>query len=414
MTKVPRSFIALALILALAGGACAREQPIGPAGELPAEPIKIGLVAPFSGVAASIGRNMREGVVLAVEDINNAGGVLGRRLEIVERDGDTTPKIGDIVREFVEKENVSLIIGPPSNAAYPAIEQYVREREVITMPIITSTALRERVNPYVFRIMIPDDIQVDLMVRYAVNTKRFRRLAVVATDDAGGRDFVELAEASLDGLGVRPATTIFFSPDALDLSDVALKVKQSGAEAIIFGSHIGPYAARLATANRNLGYTGPMLGFAGLTSYTYADLARDAAVGTVFVAVPIFSTVDRSQWSPRVADFYDKYVDRYFKDGTTSAVGADKVIGAAFLTYDGVQMWAKAATQAGSVEGEKVQPVLSNFSHGPEESVGSLAWSYTNDNHEGIHPGDMWFYEWVEEGSSIKFKFLGRAEELAK
>lgn len=414
MNNRPRVLAAAALIFVVSG-ACAAERPTGVPGlAAPAQPIKIGLVAPFSGPLSSIGRNMREGVTLAVEDLNKSGGVLGRKVEVVERDGDTTQKIAEIVREFVEKERVSLIVGPPSNAAYPAIDQYVRDHKVITMPIITSAALKKNVNPYVFRIMIPDDIQVDLMVRYAVKTRGLRKVAVVATDDAGGKDFVALAEASLSDQRLKPTTTILFSPDDLDLSPVALNLKKSGAEAIIFGSHIGPYAARLATANSNLGYDAQILGFAGLTSYTYADLAREAAVGTVFVAVPIFSTVDRSRWSPTVAAFYDRYTARFFKEGPNSAVGADKVIGAAFLTYDGVRMWAKAVTKAGSAGGKRVQPVLTDFRYGPDESVGSLAWSYSPGDHEGIHQGDMWFYEWVKEGPSIRFKFLGRGEELAK
>lgn len=403
--------------LSVAAAACTSKAPAGePSPGVSQEALKIGLVAPFSGPLSSIGRNMREGVALAIEALNAKGGVLGRPVELVERDSeDTASKVNEIVREFVEKERVSLIIGPPSNTAYPAIDQYVRDHKVITMPVITSGILKRNPNPYVFRIMIPDDIQVDLMVRYAVKTRGFSKIAVAATDDPGGKDFLALTKAALASHGTRPTTAIQFSPDDLDLSAVSLTLKQSGAQAIIFGSHIGPYAARLATANANQGYRPQILGFAGLTSYTYADLAREAAVGTVFIAVPIYSTVPRSQWGPRVAEFYDLYTKRYFPTGTESVVGADKVIGAAFLTYDGVQMWAKAAGKAGTADGEKVQAVLNGgFTYGPDESVGGLRWSYSASDHEGIHPGDMWFYRWDKEGSKIRFKFLGPAEDLAR
>jgi branched-chain amino acid transport system substrate-binding protein len=257
--------------------------------------------------------------------------------------------------------------------------------------------------------MIPDDIQVNLLVDYAAG--RFSRVAILAENNETGKAIVELAEEELAANGRRAVATELFSEDELDLSPVVLKARQAGADAIILGTHIGPYAARIATAADSLGYDPQLLGLAGLTSYTYPDLARDRAVGTIFVAppIPVLAGTD----TEAAQAFYEQYVERYFPDGTVSDSGADKVTGAAYLTYDGVMMWAAAAEQAGSADSVEVTKVFNaGYDFGPEESSAGIAWHYDADDHEGFHEGDTWFYEWARTGSGIEFTFLGDAGEV--
>ena len=212
--------------------------------------------------------------------------------------------------------------------------------------------------------------------------------------------------------GLRSVMTEFFTEDELDLKPVVIQAQQADADAVIIGSHIGPYAARLATAADSLGYDPQFLGLAGLTSYTYADLARDAAEGTIFVAPPI-PQVTGDELTPAAEHFYEVYVDRYFPDGTESEVGADMVTGAAYLTYDGVRMWAAAAEQAGSVDPVDVAEVFNaGYEYGPAESSSGILWSYDAQDHEGFHDDDAWFYEWSRSGSDLTFQFLGEATEL--
>jgi branched-chain amino acid transport system substrate-binding protein len=254
---------------------------------------------------------------------------------------------------------------------------------------------------------------VNVLVDYALS-EGFGRVAVLAEDNETGAAIADLATEELRASGRTPVATEFFAEDELDLTPVVLKARQAGADAIIVGSHIGPYAARIATAADSLGYGPQLLGLAGLTSYTYADLARDAAVGTVFVAPPVPVIAGEEALSPTAEAFYQEYVERYFQDETTSEAGADKVTGAAYLTYDGVMMWADAAERAGSVDPSAVADVFNaGYEFGPEESSAGIAWSYDAQDHEGFHEGDTWFYEWVSTGDSIRFEFLGDAEEIA-
>jgi ABC-type branched-subunit amino acid transport system substrate-binding protein len=112
--------------------------------------------------------------------------------------------------------------------------------------------------------------------------------------------------------------------------------------------------------------------------------------------------------------FLAEYKKCCFPDGIRSEVGANKTIGAAFLTYDGVKMWAQAAEKAGSFEPEEVDKVFNaGFTFGPEDSSASLTWSYTATDHEGFHATDAWFYQWVKDKNGIEYKFIGDAAKLA-
>lgn len=412
-SRARRGGAVIALSLSVLAAACVEERN-APAASGTAEEgvVKIGLVAPFSGTAASIGRNMREGVTIAVDEINGSGGVLGQQIEVVARDNEFDPaKTSQITRELIDQEGVSVIIGPPGTTSYLAIDDLIRQEEVLTLPIVTGPQLEENVNPYTFRVMIPDDVQVQVLVEYAA-AQGFDRVAIIAEDNETGRAIADLATEAMQAQGTRPVATEFFADDELDLTPVVLQAQQANADGIIVGSHIGPYAARLANAADSLGYDAQFLGLAGLTSYTYADLARDAAVGTVFVGPPIPSTVGEDL-SPTAQQFYDTYVEKYFADGTESETGADKVIGAAYLTYDGVNMWAAAAEEAGSTDPVAVAEVFnSGFQFGPEGSSGDITWTYDAEDHEGFHQSETWFYEWARVGSDIEFTFLGDAEEL--
>ena len=362
--------------------------------------VKIGLIGPFSGIAASVGRNMNEGVQLAVDELNAHGGVNGNQIEVIARDDQFSPaKDAQVARELIDQDHVSMIIGPAGATNYLAIDPLISQSHTIDMPIVTDPILRTKINPYAFRIMIPDDIELNLLADYAV--KRFHKIAMIAEDDQTGKDEVTIAKAELAKKGVSLVETELFSIDALDLTPQVLKLQRSGADAVIIGSHIGPYAARILTAAQSLGFHPQWLGLAGLTSYTLADLARDAVVGLVFVA-PANPVLTGSQNTPANAKhFYSLYRQRYFPDGIR------------FLTYDGVKMWAQAVEKANSADPADVDKIFNaGFTFGPADSSADLTWHYTASDHEGFHALGAWFYQWVKDKNGIEFKFLGTSKQL--
>jgi hypothetical protein len=115
-----------------------------------------------------------------------------------------------------------------------------------------------------------------------------------------------------------------------------------------------------------------------------------------------------------VRTFYEAYVKRFLPEGEFSETGAYRAYSTNFLTYDMVQVWAEAVRQAKSAESEKVGAVLNdNFVYPAEKSVIGVEWKYTATDHDGIRPGDLYFYRW-ELGDNSKFtlKFHGSVSDV--
>ena len=415
--RLGRSIVALSVVI-IVGAACVSSSGGGGGGgggggsTSCTQPIKIGLLAPFSGIAASVGRNMGEGISIAANELNAAGGVNGCQVTIVQRDDEFDPaKDAQGARELVDQEHVQAIIGPAGTTNWLAMRQIIDQAHVVDFPIVTDPTLQQNVDPYTFRIMIPDAIEVGPLVDYGI--KYFSKVAMIAEDDQTGHSQIKQVEAEMAKKGKKLVDVEQFDTNGLDYTPQALKLKQSGATAVILGSHIGPYAARVLNAASAIGYHPQWLGLAGMTSYTVADLARDQVVGMIFVA-PANPIVAGVGVSPNERKFLAEYRQCCFPDGIRSEVGANKMIGAAFLTYDGLKMWAQAADKAGSNDATEVDKVFNDgFTFGPADSSASLTWSYTATDHDGFHATDAWFYKWVKDKNGIEYKFLGDANKLA-
>jgi branched-chain amino acid transport system substrate-binding protein len=376
-------------------------------------PIKIGVVGPMTGLAGFVGKNMVEGIQLAVDDINAGGGVLGRQVEFVTRDDEGDPaKTTTAVRELVEKEEVSAMFGPASTSAYLSVARIIQDNKIPSWVIMAGKELSDNVNPYAFRAFIPDAPEIEALTQFAA--KRYSRIAIVHSSDAEGSEFADSTEAALESLGKSVVAKESFALDETDYSPIALELKKANVDAVILGSHLGLFASRFATAAKNLDLGAQILGLAGLVNYTYPDLGRAAADGTIFVSFRSWGHLPREEWPESVRSFYEKYVDRYLPEGEFSETGAYRAYSTNFLTYDMVQVWAEAVRQANSADPEKVGDVLNGgFTYPADKSVIGVEWKYTSTDHDGIRPGDLYFYRW-ELGDNDKFtlKFHGSVTDV--
>src|SRR5438132_14233219 len=122
--------IALLLVATACGSGGSQSQKEVPVG-VNAGPVKIGVVGPMTGLASFVGKNMVEGIQLAVEDINSKGGVDGRQVQYVVRDDEADPaKTSTAVRELIEKENVSALFGPAGSSNYLSIARLITDDKI--------------------------------------------------------------------------------------------------------------------------------------------------------------------------------------------------------------------------------------------------------------------------------------------
>jgi len=408
--------LAVAALLAIVGAACSGNASkvagsASTASSASTEPIKIGVVGPMTGLASFVGKNMVEGIQLAVDDLNQAKLLGGRPVEFIQRDDEYDPaKTVTAVRELIEKEHVVALFGPANATTYLSVKRIIDDAQIPAWVIAAGSQLGQ--DPYAFRAFIPDSIEINALAKYLPN--HFSKIAIVGGNDPESEVFNTAMKVALTANGKPPVAIATFAVDDTDYSPIALKIKQSGADAVILGTQLGLFGARYVQAQKNIGGNAKVFGLAGLINYTYPDLARAAADGTTFVSFRSWGHLPRSQWPPSVLNFYNRYVKRYLPDGEYSETGAYKAYSTNFLTYDMVRIWGAAVAKANSADPKKVAAVLNaGFTYPASQSVIGVPWQYSATNHDGIQPGDLYFYRWeLQPNNKFKLAFLGTVSDV--
>jgi branched-chain amino acid transport system substrate-binding protein len=142
-----------------------------------ADPIKIGVSGPFTGGSSSMGVSMRDGVKLAVEEINKAGGVIGRQLQIIERDDEAKNERGvQIAQELINKEKVAATVGFINTGVALASQRFYQEAKIPVMNNVATGSLvthqfDDQPENYIFRNAAHDSIQAPMIVEEAVTRR---------------------------------------------------------------------------------------------------------------------------------------------------------------------------------------------------------------------------------------------------
>ena len=143
--------------------------------------VRIGVYGPFTGGSAGMGVSMRNGVEMAAEEINKAGGILGQPVVLVMRDDEAKNERGaQIMQEFLEKEKVVAVLGPINTGVADNSTRYANEKKV---PVIINASAGAKVNEYfapgvenfIFRLAASDILQTELIVREAIDVRKYRR-----------------------------------------------------------------------------------------------------------------------------------------------------------------------------------------------------------------------------------------------
>ena len=260
-------------LIALAGWAACAAAPA-------AEPIRIGVSGPFTGGSSPMGISMRDGIRVAAAEINAAGGLLGRPLQLVERDDQARNELGaQIARELVGREKVVAGVGIVNTGVALASQHVYQEARI---PMITAVATgtivtRQFLPPqhpenFIFRVSASDSIQAAMIVEEAVERRRFRKLAILADSTNYGQLGREDLERALEKKGVRPVAVEKFNIRDADMTRQLLAARQAGAEVLLtYG--IGPELAQIANGAAKLGWSVPIIGSWPLSMSSFIDSA---------------------------------------------------------------------------------------------------------------------------------------------
>ena len=222
-----------------------------------ADPIKIGVDGPFTGGSSSMGVSMRDGVRLAVEEINQSGGVLGRKLQVVERDDEGKNERGvQIAQELINKEKVTAVVGYINTGVALASQRFFQDAKIPVMNNVATgsvitTQFKDQPDNYIFRNSANDSIQAPMIVEEAITRRGFKKVAILADSTNYGQLGREDLEKALAAKGIKPVAVEKFNIKDVDMTAQLLKAKEAGADAILtYG--IGPELAQIANGMTKL------------------------------------------------------------------------------------------------------------------------------------------------------------------
>jgi len=349
------------------------------AGAAAAQPIKLGLTGPFTGGSASMGVSMRDGVKLAVDEINKAGGIMGRPIALVERDDEARNEVGvQIAQELINKEEVAATLGFINTGVALASQRFYQEAEIpVLNNVATGTLITRQFLPpdnkanYVFRFSANDAIQSAMIVDEAISRRGFKAPAILADSTNYGQLGRQDLEKALEAKGIKPVAEEKFNIGDTDMTAQLLRAKQANADVILtYG--IGPELAQIANGMAKLGWKLPLIGSWTLSMSTFIDNAGPngdgATMPETFIQIPN---------TPKRKAFIEAYQAAYKTDRIPSPVSASQ-------GYDSVYVLKAAIEQAKSTDGRKIREALENLQTKVEGVVTTYNHPFTAADHEAI------------------------------
>ncbi len=246
-----------------------------------AEPVKIGVAGAHSGDLASYGIPTVNAAKLVVNARNAGTGIGGRKIELLVEDDVCKPEVATNTATKLVTDGANVVVGHICSGATKAAMGIYKDSGIIAMsPSATNPALTQSGDyPNFYRTIASDDAQARLEVDFALDSLNLTKIAVLHDKGDYGKGLAEFAKGFLEA-DERAEVVLYegITPGAVDYSAVVQKIKQSGAEAVIFGGY-HPEASKLVTQMRNKAMDTIFISDDGVKDDTFIKVAGEFAEG---------------------------------------------------------------------------------------------------------------------------------------
>ncbi|MFO7576250.1 MAG: branched-chain amino acid ABC transporter substrate-binding protein [Pelovirga sp.] len=246
-----------------------------------ADTIKLGVAGPHSGDLAPYGIPAMRAAQLVVKEINAKGGILGKQVELLIQDEQCNPNIATNAATRLVSDGAHVVMGHICSGATRAALGIYREAKIPVMsPSATNPPLTQSGEyPNFFRTIASDDMQAKLAVEYAVANLGIKKAAVLHDRGDYGRGFAEFAKENLEKAGnVEIVLFEGITPGAMDYSSIIQRIRQTGADALIFGGY-HPEASKLVTQMQRRRLDAIFISDDGVKDDSFLNVAGTAANG---------------------------------------------------------------------------------------------------------------------------------------
>lgn len=307
--------------------------------------IKVGEFASLTGKEAAFGQSSHKGTVLAVEDINAAGGVLGRQIRLITDDNQS--KAGEsttIVKKLITLDKVVAVLGEVASGRSKEGAPVCQERKIPMISPASTNPEVTQVGDYIFRVCFIDPFQGSVIGKFTLDTLKARRVAVLT--DVAAPYSVGLSEFFKEYIKTHGGTVVAdqkFTGGDKDFKGQLTAIKAVNPEAI-FAPVYYTEAGLIALQARELGIAVPLLGGDGWEASQLIEIGGKALEGCYFS-----THYSAESQAPEVVEFVRKYKARYNNEIPDTMAG---------LGYDSMMVLADAIRRAGTTDPQPLRDAI--------------------------------------------------------
>jgi branched-chain amino acid transport system substrate-binding protein len=316
---------------------------IGVGSAIAADTFKIGGLVPITGTQAVMAEDLATGLKLAEEDVNAAGGVLGKPVQVIIEDTETRPAPGmDAARKLIDVDKVGVIVGGFSSGVSLPIAKYCQSKGLVFVAGAPTSPLFEEVGDYVFMTDVLDKFKGKVIADLAVGDSGKKKFGLMFMNNAFGMALREETIKNLKALGAEITTDVVYELNKVDYKAELQRLFAKKPEAII-----GTYYAKEGMVTAKQAYEMGLLDVSKVPWYC-PEMVSSFATAVKEIPDALEGIKGLTPLPPG-----DLYTEKFKKK-----MGRDPITAYAAMNYDCVVMVAMAANFANSTEPAKIRDAL--------------------------------------------------------
>lgn len=334
MSKTGKSIVWIVVIILVIWGIVL----ISKKDETKSDTIKIGFLTPLTGEMANVGQNAQTAVSIAVDEVNNAGGILGKKLEVVYEDDACTGATGaNAVSKLINTDKVVAVLGGLCSGATLGEAPISEASKVVQLAYCSTNPTISQSGDYIFRDVPSDFFQANYAAEYLMKAGK-KNVALLTSKDDWGDGLNKAFTSAFTKLGGTIVISDSFDPSTKDLTAQLTGIKAKNPDAVYFVAYTDPSIAGLKQAH-DLGIKAQFFG-----ADSWDDTKTWSELGTIGDG-DMFTVVGTNSSDA-------------FKAAMKAKLGKDDVIYCSNYAYDGLKILANAINKAGSIDKIAIKDAL--------------------------------------------------------
>jgi branched-chain amino acid transport system substrate-binding protein len=356
------------------------------------EPIKIGAIFDYTGPIAFLGDPEEKTARMLAEKINLAGGINGRKIELIIKDAQASPeKAIAFANQLIEEEKVLAIIGPTSSGTSLAIKEICEEGKTLLLSCAAAEAISEPVASFVFTTPQQDRYACELILK-TMNDLGIKKIGLVAEGTGFGNGGKEQFAKYAPQYGIEVVIAESYSVKDTDFTALLNKVKGTGVQALVNWA-VFPAQSIIPKNMKQIGFNVPLFHSHGFGNIKYVEtIGEEASEGILFPCGKLLAVAELTDTDPQ-----KKLLAGYKKDYEATYQEAVSTFGG--HAYDAFMILLTAIKAVGTDQ-EKVRAYIENLTNHPGTAG---IYNYSVTNHNGLGIDSLVMYQ-VKKGKFTLYK----------